>query len=45
MIEREFAAKLLHIEVEIDTHTGAVSTPIYQVSTFHQNIDQPQEYK
>jgi cystathionine beta-lyase len=36
--EISFAAKLLHIGVEIDKHTGAVSTPIYQVSTFHQNI-------
>jgi len=35
VIEREFAAKLLHIEVEVDAHTGAVSTP----------IDQPQEYE
>nr|WP_255711077.1 aminotransferase class I/II-fold pyridoxal phosphate-dependent enzyme [Pelosinus baikalensis] len=35
----------MHVGVEIDAHTGAVSTPIYQVSTFHQNIDQPQEYE
>ncbi|EIW19833.1 hypothetical protein SAMN04515679_3139 [Pelosinus fermentans] len=35
MIEREFSAKLLHIEVEVDAYTRAVSTP----------IDQPQEYK
>ena len=45
MKEKDFATKLLHIGVEIDAHTGAVSTPIYQVSTFHQNIDQPQEYE
>ncbi len=40
-----FATKLLHVGVETDQYTGAVSTPIYQVSTFHQNIDQTQEYE
>jgi cystathionine beta-lyase len=43
--EKNFATKLLHVGVETDAFTGAVSTPIYQVSTFHQNIDQPQEYE
>lgn len=43
--EMNFATKLLHVGVETDKHTGAVSTPIYQVSTFHQNIDQTQEYE
>jgi cystathionine beta-lyase len=43
--ELDFATKLLHVGVETDQYTGAVSTPIYQVSTFHQNIDQAQEYE
>jgi cystathionine beta-lyase len=43
--EKNFATKLLHVGVETDAFTGAVSTPIYQVSTFHQNMDQPQEYE
>lgn len=42
---KDFATRLLHIGVETDKHTGALSTPIYQVSTFHQNINQPQEYE
>lgn len=41
---KNFATKLLHNGVETDQATGAVSVPIYQVSTFHQHIDQPQEY-
>jgi len=43
--EKNFAAKLLHVGVETNAFTRAVSTPIYQVSTFHQNIDQPEEYE
>lgn len=39
-----FATRLLHVGVETDPHTGAVSVPIYQVSTFHQCIDKEQEY-
>ncbi len=35
-LKLDFATKLLHIGNEIDEATGAVSTPIYQVSTFRQ---------
>lgn len=41
----DFATRLLHAGVETDQYTGAVSVPIYQVSTFHQHIDEPQEYE
>lgn len=34
---------LLHVGVETDKHTGAVSTLIYQVSTFHQFFDKTQQ--
>lgn len=40
----DFATRLLHTGVETDKHTGAVSVPIYQVSTFDQNIGDPDEY-
>ena len=42
---QKFATKLLHVGVETDKYTGAVSVPIYQTSTFHQQIDKPQEYE
>lgn len=42
---QDFATRLLHVGVETDKYTGAVSVPIYQVSTFHQEIDKPQEYE
>lgn len=42
---QDFATKLLHTGVETDKYTGAVSVPIYQTSTFHQQIDKPQEYE
>lgn len=41
----DFATKLLHVGVETDKHTGAVSVPIYQVSTFHQeDVEVEQEF-
>lgn len=42
---QDFATRLLHTGVETDKYTGAVSVPIYQTSTFHQQIDKPQEYE
>lgn len=40
----KFGSKLIHNGYEIDKTTGALSTPIYQVSTYHQDINVPQEY-
>lgn len=40
----DFATKLIHNKGSIDPATGAVSVPIYQVSTFDQNIGNPDEY-
>lgn len=40
----KFGSKLIHNGYEIDKTTGALSTPIYQVSTYHQDIFVPQEY-
>lgn len=41
----KFGTRLLHTGVEIDPTTGAVSVPIYQVSTFDQiSLDEPREY-
>ncbi|SFQ00472.1 trans-sulfuration enzyme family protein [Caldicoprobacter faecalis] len=41
-----FATKLIHNGNEMDKNTGALSIPIYQVSTYHlRDIDQPQEYE
>ena len=40
----DFATRLLHTGVETDKYTGAVSVPIYQVSTFDQNVGNPDEY-
>ncbi|GAW93690.1 trans-sulfuration enzyme family protein [Calderihabitans maritimus] len=41
----KFGTRLLHTGVEVDENTGAVSVPIYQVSTFHQtSIDNPGPY-
>jgi cystathionine beta-lyase/cystathionine gamma-synthase len=36
---------LLHTGVETDKHTGAVSVPIYQVSTFDQNVGDHAEWE
>lgn len=45
-MSKDFATKLVHSGVEFDKHTGAVSVPIYQVSTFHQeDIHANQEYE
>lgn len=42
----KFATRLIHNGNEMDKNTGALSTPIYQVSTFHlKDIDKPQEYE
>ncbi|KKM11291.1 cystathionine gamma-synthase [Clostridiales bacterium PH28_bin88] len=41
----QFSTKLLHPGCETDQVTGAVSVPIYQVSTFKQpSVDHPGEY-
>lgn len=42
----KFGTKLIHNEHAIDKNTGALSIPIYQVSTYHQqDIDSNQEYQ
>jgi len=41
----KFGTKIIHNGYEIDKHTGALSIPIYQVSTYHQHdIDNPPEF-
>lgn len=41
----KFGTKLIHNGNEIDKYTGALSIPIYQASTFHQeDIDNPGEF-
>ncbi|MCX8131487.1 MAG: aminotransferase class V-fold PLP-dependent enzyme [Clostridia bacterium] len=41
----KFGTRLIHNGNEIDKHTGALSIPIYQASTYHQeDVDTPQEY-
>ncbi|MDS1030896.1 aminotransferase class V-fold PLP-dependent enzyme [Bacillota bacterium LX-D] len=41
----KFGSKLIHNGNEIDKHTGALSIPIYQTSTYHQvDIENSQEY-
>ena len=40
----DFATKLIHNRGGIDPATGAVSVPIYQVSTFDQNVGNGDEY-
>jgi len=40
-----FGTKLIHNGNETDPHTGALSVPIYQVSTYHQgDMEKPREY-
>lgn len=40
-----FGTKLIHNGNEIDQHTGALSIPIYQASTYHQSdLDNPPQY-
>lgn len=44
-MSEDFATKLVHSGVEFDKNNGAVSVPIYQVSTFHQgDISVPPEF-
>lgn len=41
----KFGTKLIHNGNEMDKHTGALSMPIYQVSTYHQeDLEKQQEY-
>ncbi|MGE5396652.1 MAG: trans-sulfuration enzyme family protein [Chitinophagales bacterium] len=41
----KFGSKLIHNGNEIDKHTGALSIPIYQASTYHQkDLDTRQEF-
>ncbi|MBP1764217.1 MAG: Cystathionine gamma-lyase [Firmicutes bacterium] len=40
----DFATKLIHNQGGIDPATGAVGVPIYQVSTFDQNVGNGDEY-
>ncbi|MCX7710887.1 MAG: aminotransferase class V-fold PLP-dependent enzyme [Clostridia bacterium] len=41
----KFGTKLIHNGNDIDPHTGALSIPIYQTSTYHQfDMDRPGEY-
>lgn len=41
----KFGSKLIHNGNEIDKHTGALSIPIYQASTYHQaDLSNPQEF-
>jgi cystathionine beta-lyase/cystathionine gamma-synthase len=40
----KFATNLIHGGVKADPLTGAVSVPIYQVSTFDQNVGDPEQY-
>jgi cystathionine beta-lyase len=41
----QFGTKLIHNGNEIDRHTGALSIPIYQASTYHQeDIGKTQEF-
>ena len=39
-----FETQLLHNGNEVDPVTGAVGIPLYQSSTFHQNVDRPGEF-
>jgi cysteine-S-conjugate beta-lyase len=39
-----FETQLLHNGNEIDPVTGAVGIPLYQSSTFHQDVDRPGEF-
>ena len=41
----KYGTRILHNENEVDPHTGALSIPIYQASTYHQfDIDNPGKY-
>ena len=42
----KFGTRLIHYGNEIDEYTGALSIPIYQTSTFHQeDVDNPPRYE
>jgi cystathionine beta-lyase len=42
----KFSTKLIHNGNEVDKTTGALSIPIYQASTFHQeDVNKPQDYE
>jgi len=41
----KYGTRILHNENELDPHTGALSIPIYQASTYHQyDVDNPGKY-
>jgi cystathionine beta-lyase/cystathionine gamma-synthase len=41
----KFSTKLIHNESAVDRHTGAVSVPIYQSSTYHQfDLENPSQF-
>ena len=41
----KYGTRILHNDNEVDPHTGALSIPIYQASTYHQfDIDNPGKY-
>ncbi|MFC3884189.1 trans-sulfuration enzyme family protein [Bacillus songklensis] len=40
----QFGTKLIHAKTDIGEHYGAVSVPIYQVSTFHQDVEETNRY-
>jgi cystathionine beta-lyase len=42
----KYGTRILHNENELDPHTGALSIPIYQASTYHQHdVDHPGKYE
>jgi cystathionine beta-lyase len=42
----KYGTRILHNESELDPHTGAMSIPIYQTSTFHQpDVDHPGKFE
>jgi cysteine-S-conjugate beta-lyase len=40
----QFGTKLIHAKTDIGNHYGEVTVPIYQVSTFHQDVDGSNRY-
>lgn len=42
----KYGTQILHNASELDSHTGALSVPIYQTSTFYQHdVDSPGRYE
>ena len=42
----KYGTRILHNENELDPHTGALSIPIYQASTYHQqDVDHPGKFE